>query len=390
LDAGVERPVRIGRSVFRARLAVTAIFCLFGVNIGMWASHIPVIKERLDLNPAILGLALLGAAIGSIVSQASLGLVMARTGSRGPAALSAILAIIVMPVVILSPAPLFLFCLTPVIGALWGGMNVSMNTQASEIEQARGKPTMSTFHAGASLGMLAGATFGGFLIDRGWGNGTGAIGVAVISLVVAAIAIPNLLQSRPAARARALVMPSRALLGLGLLAFLMFVIEGGVADWSALFLTAEKNASPGWAAAGFALFTGAMAVFRIFGNSVVGALGRRNTATLGGALVATGIFFAILVPWPLTSAAGFALAGIGAANIVPILISTAANTPGMAPSIGVGAVTTLGLIGFLSGPPVIGFVANAFGLSVGLSLLGLAGLVVAVAAAVRTWQPAVS
>jgi MFS family permease len=291
-----------------------------------------------------------------------------------------------MPIVILSPNVFFLFCLTPTVGALWGGMNVSMNTQASEIERARGKPTMSTFHAGASLGMLAGATIGGLLIGGGWGNGSGAIGVAAVSLVILAIVIPNLLRSPPAARGPAFVVPSRTILGLGLLAFLMFMIEGGVADWSALFLATEKNASPGWAAAGFAVFTGAMAAFRVFGNPIVAALGRRGTIAIGGGLVAFGILFAILAPWPLLSALGFAFAGMGAANIVPILISTAANTPGMAASIGVGAVTTLGLIGFLTGPPAIGFIANAFGLSAGISLLGVAGLIVAVAAILRTWQ----
>ena len=377
-----------GRRVVRARVAVTAVFFLFGINVGLWAAHIPVVQARLDITPGMLGLALLAAAVGTIVGQPALGMLMARIGSRLPTIVLPATAAISAVLIIASPTVPFLFVLAFAIGVFWGGMAVAMNTQASEIEVLRGKPTMSTFHAAASLGMLAGATLGGLIIGQGWGNGQGAAVVAVLAIATSLVAARDLIHDEPCERRPAFVMPSRSVLGIGILAFLMFLIEGGMIDWSALFLAIEKGASPAWAAAGFAFFTGAMALFRAIGNRIVAALGRKRTVVIGGLTTAAGIFFAVVAPWPLLSACGFLLVGAGAANVVPILMSTAAQTPGAAPSVSIGAVSSMMTAGLLVGPPLIGFVSDAFGLSVGVSLMGIVGIAVAVAAAMRPWEAA--
>lgn len=377
-------PEATARLVVRARAAVTALFFIFGINVGLWATHIPIVQSRLDISPATLGLALLAAAAGSISGQPTLGVLMARLGSRLPAMILPVLAAIGTVLVIVSPAIWFLFLLAFAIGVLWGGMNVAMNTQASEIEVMRGKPTMSTFHAAASLGMLAGAILGGLVIGQGWGNGQGAAAVAAVAIVVAVFAAPHLIHDEPCEKP-AFVMPSRSVVGIGILAFLMFLLEGSMVDWSALYLTVEKGASPAWAAAGFAFFTAAMTLFRAIGNRIVAAFGPKNTVVFGGLLGAAGIFIAIAAPWPILAASGFFLVGVGAANIVPILMSTAAQTPGAPPSVSVGAVASMMTTGFLVGPPLIGFVSDAFGLSAGVAIMGLAGLAVALAGALRTW-----
>lgn len=377
-----------GRTVVRARVAVTAVFFLFGINIGLWAAHIPVVQARLDITPGTLGLALLAAAVGTIIGQPALGMLMARIGSRLPAMVLPALAAISMVLIIVSPTVSLLFVFACAIGVFWGGMAVAMNTQASEIEVMRGKPTMSTFHAAASLGMLAGASLGGLIIGQGWGDGQGAAVVAFLAIVAALATARDLIHDEPCERRPAFVMPSRPVLGIGVLAFLMFLIEGGMIDWSALFLAIEKGASPAWAATGFAFFTAAMALFRAIGNRIVAALGRKRTVVVGGLTAAAGIFFAVVAPWPLLSACGFLLVGVGAANVVPILMSTAAQTPGAAPSVSIGAVSSMMTAGLLVGPPLIGFVSDAFGLSVGVSLMGIVGIAVAVAAAMRPWEAA--
>lgn len=373
----------------QSRIAVTGHFILFGLNVGLWAAHIPVVQARLGIDPATLGMALLSAAVGTILSQPAIGVLMARIGSRLPAAVTAPLSLATVPAMIMAPSLPFLFGALFAAGAFWGAWNVAMNTQASRIETLRGQPTMSTFHAGASLGMLGGAAFAGVLIASGWGNGTGALAVSVLAIVAALTSVPFLIHDEPEARGPAFVLPHRSVIGLGLLAFLMFIIEGGMIDWSALFLKLEKGASESWAAAGFVFFTAGMVVMRTLGNRVVGRLGRRLTVTLGSALVVAGFAAAIAIPSAALAPIGFALVGIGAANIVPILISAAAQTPGVPPSVSVGAVSTLLTMGFLVGPPVIGFVSNAFGLSTGIALMGAAGLIVAVTAWRRTWpEPA--
>ncbi len=377
-------------ALVRSRIAVTVIFLLFGLNIGMWAAHIPVVQARLALDTATIGLTLLGAAAGSMIIQPTLGAIMGRVGSRIPAIVFPLLAAALTPVMVLAPSLPLLIAAVFVSGLLWGGMNIAMNTQASEIEKRRGKPTMSSFHAAASLGMLGGATLGGVLLGAGFPNGEGSLGVAAVALVAAGLTIPFLVHDNPATRGPAFVMPSRAVIGLGILAFLMFVIEGGMGDWSALFLARDKGAPAAWAAAGFALFTAAMAAMRVVGDGIVARLGRQRTVTFGASLVVVGILIAVLSPWAVVSTLTFGLVGIGAANIVPIIISTAAQIPGVPPSVSVGAVATLMTIGFLVGPPVIGFVAHFSNLSVGVSLMALAGVIVAIVASLRTWQAAPS
>ena len=155
-------------------------------------------------------------------------------------------------------------------------------------------------------------------------------------------------------------------------------------DWSALYLSSVKNWSLAAAASGYAAFSVAMVVCRLTGDMVVARLGGFITIVGGGLLTAAGMIIAVLSPWPVFSAAGFAIVGIGAANLVPVAFSAAARTPGVPPSMGVAAVTTLGYSGFLVFPPVLGFIAQDWGLSAALGFVALMGLAIAaMAGAVR-------
>jgi MFS family permease len=187
----------------------------------------------------------------------------------------------------------------------------------------------------------------------------------------------NLWHSEPAEQGPKFSLPHPAVLGLGLICFLAFAGEGAVTDWSALYLSSVKNSSLAASASGFAAFSVAMVVCRLAGDPVVARLGGFLTIVGGGVLMAVGMALAILSPWPLLSATGFAIVGIGAANLVPVAFSAAARTPGVSPSIGVAAVTTLAYSGFLVFPPVIGFIANDWGLSAALSIVAIMGLAIA-------------
>lgn len=265
-----------------------------------------------------------------------------------------------------------------------GGLDVAANTQASEVETLRGRPTMSFFHGFFSVGGLVGALTGALVIGEGWGNGEGATVFTIVFLSIAAMSVGHLLPSpRPVHAGPHFVLPNRAVLGLGMLAFLCFAMEGAIHDWSTLFLTSEKGASPATAASGFALYSLAMASCRLFGDPVVARLGGKLTLALGGGLFALGIAVAVLSPWALVSALGFLLCGIGAANIVPVVFSQSARVPGVAPSVGVAAATTLGYSGFLIAPPILGLVANGYDLSTALVLVALMGLVITIAAVFR-------
>jgi hypothetical protein len=217
------------------------------------------------------------------------------------------------------------------------------------------------------------------------GGGSGAIATTVVLFGLAVWLTINLWPSgRPVEQGPRFVLPPVAILGLGAIVFLTFAAEGGVTDWSALYLATVKQSSTALAASGVVVFSVAMVVCRLAGDAIVERIGGRNAVVGGGLLVAVGMALAVLSPWPLVSAIGFGILGVGAANVVPVAISAASRVPGVAPGIGVAAVTSMGYAGFLVVPPILGFVATALGLSFALSLVALMGLaVVALAGAVK-------
>jgi MFS family permease len=359
-----------GDLAFRARVAVSIAFLLLGAGPGLWAVHIPIVQERLGISPAILGLALLVMAGGAVLAMPIMGWAVGHVGSRIPTAAGMMLYMATIPLPILAGNVPFFFVALFFFGLLMGGLDVVGNVQAAEVEVLRGKPTMSSFHAFYSIGALGGALVGALLIANGWGDGTGAAGVCVILLALGAMAAGNLLPSeRPIEGAPRFALPSRAVLGLGILAFLCFAIEGAVTDWSALFLTDAKGATPEAAAYGYAAYAFAMAGFRLFGDPIVVRLGPKPVTVGGSLLCVLGLGIALAAPWPLVSALGFGLVGLGAANIVPVLFSAAARTPGVASGVGVSAVATLGYSGFLVFPPILGFAADLFGLSAAIGIV---------------------
>ncbi|MEX0851919.1 MAG: MFS transporter [Bauldia sp.] len=373
-------------TLFRSRLAVYVAFFLAGVGVGIWATHIPIVQSRLGIDPGVLGLAIFVMAGAAIAGMPAAGWALARYGSRLPTGVTLIAFTALTPIPILAGSVPFFFAAVLVFGLTIGALDVSMNLQATEIEAARRRPTMSSFHGFFSLGGLAGAGLGGAVIAIGWGDGSGAAIAAFLLLGLAVAATVNLWPSaQPIDAGPRFVLPSRAVLALGLLAFLSFAVEGAVTDWSALYLSSVKGASVAGAAAAFAAFSITMAIFRLVGDFVVTRLGERPTLVAGGALIAAGMGLAVAVSSPALAAAGFALVGVGAANVVPVVFGAASRAPGMPASLGVAAVATLGYVGFLIAPPTLGLVARTFGLSVSLTIVALMGVVIAVVAAMRRW-----
>ncbi len=354
---------------FRARIAVSIAFLILGFGPGLWAVHIPIVQERLEISPAILGVALLVMAAGAVVSMPIMGWAVGHLGSRGPTAAGVLLYMIVAPLPILADSvPLFFVALF-FFGLLMGGLDVVGNVQASDVETLRGKPTMSSFHAFYSIGALLGALAGAFVIAQGWGDGSGAVVICAILFVVGALSVRNLLATDKPEAGPQFALPSRAVLGLGFVAALVFAIEGAVTDWSALFLTDAKKATPETAAFGYAAYALAMAGLRLVGDPIVTRFGARRLVVGGGLLCVLGLGIALASPWPLVGAIGFGLVGLGAANIAPICFSAGARVPGVAPGLGVSAVATMGYSGFLVFPPILGFAAELFGLSAAIGIV---------------------
>jgi predicted MFS family arabinose efflux permease len=377
--AGVQRA---GHPI-RARAATTAMFLANGSGIGAWAASISGIKQALRLSDAALGLGLLCFAVGAILTMPAAGWLGLRWGSHRVTIGAGLACVPALLLPALAPDLVALMGATLLLGAAKGMMDVSMNAHATGVEQVWGAPIMSSFHAAFSLGGLAGSASVGLLLGFGLtAQACLALAAGWVGLLVVVGWLAGLDRAMPRAviaveKAPGFAWPSAALLGLGLLAFLALLVEGGMADWSGVFLATVAGASTALAAAGYAAFSVAMAVGRLVGDRFVAAVGHLRAVRLGAGLAAGGLALALLAPVPAAGLAGFALVGFGAANVIPVLFTAAGRIRGTAPSVGVAMAATVGYAGFLAGPPIIGLVADAIGLRLALAILLLAAAIVA-------------
>lgn len=330
----------------------------------------------------MLGLALLAMAVGALVAMPVTGWVVARRGSRTATVVSVLVFCLILPLMALAPGAVLLGLSLLLFGAFNGSTDVSMNAQAAAIEYRYGRSIMSSFHALFSIGGLVGAALGGGLAALGVGVTQHFLLATVVFGAVALVASRGLLPAGADAQASgpAFSRPNRALAALGVVALCSLVSEGAIADWSAIYLRSVMGSGPGLAASGFAVFSLAMAIGRLSGDRFIELLGSTTVLRLGGALAAAGLAVVLLVDSVAVALVGFVCAGIGLATLFPITLSVAARAPGMAPGAGIAAMSSTGYLGFLLGPPTIGFAAELVGLRVALVLIVVAGLAISLLA----------
>ena len=335
------------------------------------------------MSDGALGGALLCVACGAMLAMPVVGWLGARNVPR-LLTLTALFLALVFPLAGLAGSVPALAASLLLMGAGAGSMDVCMNARASRVEQEWGAPIMSSFHAAFSLGGLAGTGLVAGAVALGWGVEGGL--VLTSAVLLAAAAAHAGLDLRPALAdgeaGRRFAWPSAAVAGIGVLCLLAFMTEGAVADWSGVFLRAVAGFSTAAGASGFAAFSAAMVIARVFGDRVVHRLGRGTVLSAGAMLAGAGMALAIAVPQ--VGPVGFALTGLGGANMAPLLFS-AAGRAGPAASTGVAAVATLGYGGMLLGPPVIGVLADWIGLR--FALLVLVAAMAAIALGSRRVTP---
>ncbi len=360
------------------RVATIGVFFANGAAIGAWVAQIPWVKDRFELSTGTLGLILLTMSIGVIVAVPAMGQVLVRIGSARGTRLGALACISTVGLILLPPEPWLMPVALLALGACSGAMDVSMNAHGVAIERRYGRPIMSSLHAGWS--------FGGFAAAGAIGAAT-ALGVdprlqnavlAALLFGLLAVVLPRLGEgsvqveggSKP-------LVPSRRVLLLALLCFLIMVTEGAMGDWGGVYLRDDLGAHPGLAALAFAALSAGMTLGRVTGD----ALNRRFGATAllqgGSAMAALALGAALLAGDPAAALIGWTLVGIGVANGVPLLFSSAGADDEEASGPSIAAVSAMGSIGFLIGPPFIGFMAEATSLPIALTSLVAGNLVVA-------------
>ncbi len=355
---------------------MSAVFLANGTAFGAWAGNIPRLREAAGLDDASLGIVLLCVSLGAVGAMQVAGRYAAAIGTARACWLSALLLAAALPLPSLAPGYPALLGSGALLGLGLGLLDVCMNAHASWMERRWGAAIMSSFHAGWSLGQLAGAACAGVLAGLALLPALAVPAACIAALGLAALLLPEE-RSGPTER-MPFAWPSRRIVILGLLIAFSFAIEGGTADWSGVYLRTVLHVPAGSASLALAVFAGVMVAMRLCGDAVVRRLGPPRVLVAGALLAAGGLLLALAVPGLWSAVAGFALVGAGVANIVPIVFSAAGrpSVDGGGPA-GVSMVATAGYGAVMAAPPLIGFASHAFGLRAALSLLAVAALAMA-------------
>lgn len=373
-------------SLTRLRIALTVFFALDGFVFAGWVVRIPAVKAQTGASASALGLALLGVSAGAVVTMTLTGRLCRRFGNHRVTVACAVLLSLSVALPPLTHSVLALGLVLLLFGAAYGGINVAFNSAAVELVAALRRPVMPSFHAAFSLGGMVGAGLGG-LVAGVLSPTRHLLLLTLVGLVVTAAAGPTLLRHEPPAPPErdlpaegAPRRPDRRTRGLvivfGVIAGCTAYGEGALADWGALHLEQDLNASAGAAAAGYSCFALAMTVGRLTGTTLLERLGRTRTVVAGGTIAAAGMLLGSLAPSLWAALLGYAITGIGLANLFPVAVERAGALAGPG---GVATASTLGYGGMLLGPPAIGFMADWFTLPAALTSVAV---LAAVAAAV--------
>ncbi|MGA5265331.1 MFS transporter [Streptomyces lydicamycinicus] len=389
MDSGRRAPAATPPAVARLRRAITLFFALDGFVFAGWVVRIPAIKEQIHASAGALGLALLGVSVGSVGTMLLTGKLCRRYGNHPVTVAAAALLSLSVALPALTRSALQLGLVLLLFGAAYGGLNVAFNAAAVDLAEAVRRPILPSFHAAFSAGGLAGAGLGGLLAPHLSPLGHLLL-LTATGLVITAYAGHVLLRTpRPAVghgphrdgteaipgRGRVPLRRTRLLVTVyGLITLCTAYGEGALADWGSLHLSADLHTGPGAAAAGYAVFALMMTVSRMSGSRLLEQLGDTPVLVAGGLLAAVGMLVAALSPqlWPVYL--GYALTGLGLANVFPVAVGGAGALAG---AHGVAVASTLGYSGILLGPPSIGFLTEAYGLPRALTTIAALAAVAA-------------
>jgi MFS family permease len=370
------------------RVAVSAAFLIHATVSGTWAPRLPAIKESLELSDGELGTALVGLAIGLLIGTRVAGAPVDRFGSRPVmrAGFPLLAATLLLPGLADSLIALFLSLF--VLGLASGALDVAMNAQGIEVERTLGKPILSGLHGLWSVGLGLGAGAAAVAAAAGLDPLPHFAIVAAVLALASLVFLRDLLPEREQVRAalseeeeqRIPLHWTLPVALLGVIAFCSFVGEGAASDWSAVYMTQELSASPALGAVAFAAFAVTMAIARFVVDSLRARFGNVVLVRGGSLIAAGGLGLALVVHEPAAAIAGFALLGLGLAPVVPIAFSAAGDLDPRATGRLVGRVATLGYVGSVAGPIMIGWLAEATSLRAALGLVVLLSLVIAASA----------
>jgi len=348
-------------------------FFFAGFAFATWGVHIPTVKATYGINEATLGLAMLAAGVGALAGVSQARHLLTRFGARKVARLCGIAYALLLAPLLLMPGYAALLALLALFGVVTSMFDVAINAEGAELERLTGRPLLSGMHGMFSAGGMSGAAIGSAWIAAGGSAQWHLLCVAFLGMATVLWAASHMLAQRgtdPTSAGQShFVLPRGALALLGILAALGLIAEGAIYDWSVLYLQNELGSPQQQAALAYASFSGAMAVTRFGGDWLRARVAPARLLRASALVAALAMLCVLLTRDPWVALVGFALVGVGFANVVPLLFSAAARVPGTNAANGIAAVSAVAYLGFMTGPPLIGMLANVSSLTSALYLV---------------------
>ncbi|MFC0138885.1 MFS transporter [Erwinia mallotivora] len=356
------------------RLSTRIVFFIAGIVTAAWAVIVPFAKMNTGVNEALLGSLLLCLGGGAIIAMPLTGTLTTRFGCRKVIAVAAVIIIVSLPLLAVVSSPMLLALSLLVFGVGVGITDCAMNVQAILVEKLATKPVMSGFHGMFSVGGIAGAGAMTGLMALGLNVANATLVIACMVIILLILSYKGLLPYANPSEGPAFAIPKGTVLVLGMICFIFFMAEGTVLDWSALYLVESRNVPDTLGGLGFAAFATAMTAGRLSGDRIIARYGALKVVMAGSATAIAGFLLVINGDRLWMVLAGYLLTGAGCANVVPVMFSQIGKQKSMPQMVAVPAVTTLGYIGVLAGPAVIGYIAHHSAIAHGFILV--TGLVV--------------
>lgn len=344
-------------------IAISSMFFMLGLCFGSLSSRMATIKGELSLPDGVFGSVLFAMSAGVVLSLPISGWAIAKLGSRVVGIAAIIANAILLFLVPFSSNIYQLAILLFISGVAYSAVNVSNNTQASIAEAISGKTQLPFFHGIWGVAGFIGAGMGALMISQEIALPIHFGGISVIALV-STLACWRALYNKPELEQTgpAFTIPDKSLFNYGLIVFCSMACEGIMYDWSVIYFQDVVSADRKFVGLGFAVFMGAMTMGRLLLNRFVDRLGLRKTLQWSGILTLVGMVMTTLYPSLVSSLIGFFLVGLGICAVIPLVAGAAARSSTMAPSSAIASVLTIGFLGTLIGPPLIGFLSDTFGL----------------------------
>jgi MFS family permease len=359
------------------RIAVAAMFFMAGLVFSSWASRIATIQQKLHLSDAQLGAVLFALPVGLMLSLPISGFAVTKIGSRK--VLAASLTLYGLALVSLGFAAnvyALVGCLV-VFGLGSNAVNISVNTQAVATEALYPKPILASFHGLWSLAGFLGAGIGTLMIGSNILPEIHFTGIAIVTIIAIIVCWKYLHHDNSREdTGPAFVMPDKSLVTLGVIAFCSMVIEGAMFDWSVIYFKKIVLAQGAWIGAGYTAGMCFMAAGRFVADWFSHKFGLKTTLQVSGLLSTIGLVTVVVFPTLIPAIIGFMFVGAGISSVVPMVYSAAGKSVTMKPAAAIAAVSTISFMGFLIGPPIIGFLAGLFTLKISFLFLAAMGICV--------------